>query len=173
MDFVTGPDKIHDKNQRFERLVQQHQAALQRACFLYLRDQEQARDAVQEAFLRAYRGWDDFRGDSSEKTWLARIAINVCRDMQKSAWHRFTDRRVTPDSLPAALQPCSPTEEHLVLDVMRLPPKLREVIILRYYHGLTVTDIAAALHITHSTVSGRLQRAERKLKNAWEGGDPL
>lgn len=173
MDFVAGPDKIQEKTEQFEHLVSEYQTSLLRTCFLYLRDGELARDAVQETFLKAYRGWDTFRGASSEKTWLMKIAVNVCRDLEKSGWRRFMDRRVTPDTLPEALSPVIPGEEHLLLDVMRLPPKLREVTLLRYYYSLSVGEIADTLGIAHSSVSERLQRAEKKLKNAWEGGDPL
>lgn len=173
MDFAQGPDKIQEKNEAFARLVDEYQTSLLRACFLYLKDRELARDAAQEAFLRAYRGWDAFRGDSSEKTWLIKIAVNVCHDLNRSGWRRFTDRRVTPETLPPARLPFFPEEEHLILDVMRLPPRLREAVILRYYHQMTVGEISSALGIAHSSVSGRLKRAEKKLKDTWEGGKPL
>ena len=55
-------------------------------CYAMLRDAEQAKDAVQETFVKAYRAMDDWRGACSEKTWLTRIAVNTCRDMRRSAW---------------------------------------------------------------------------------------
>ena len=63
-------------------------------CCVYLRDASMAEDAVQETFLKAYRALDSFKGDSSEKTWLYSIAMNVCRDMRRLAWyhaHRAND----------------------------------------------------------------------------------
>lgn len=179
MDAVKGPDKLQaenreknqEKNRAFERLVETYQTALLRTCFLYLRDQELARDAVQETFLKAYQSWDAFRGESSEKTWLMKIAVNQCRDERKSAWSRHVIRRVTPDQLPPAAVPFTPREESLIQDVMRLPAKLREVTLLYYYQGMNVNEIAQALGIRHSSVSERLKRAREKLRDLLEGGD--
>jgi len=52
-------------------------------CCMYLKDVNMAEDTVQEAFLKAYQHMDSFRGESSEKSWLYRIAINVCNDMRR------------------------------------------------------------------------------------------
>ena len=175
MDVVRGPDRIQpeneDRNQAIERLVETYQTALLRTCFLYLQDRELARDAVQETFLKAYRSWDAFRGESSEKTWLVKIAVNQCRDEQKSAWSRHVNRRVALEQLPPASVPFTSREESLIQDVMRLPKKLREVTLLYYYHGMNVNEIAQALGIRHSSVSERLQRAREKLREALEGRD--
>ena len=62
----------------FERLVEQYQVAVLRTCWLYLCDRSQAEDAVQETFLKVYRNLDTFRGDSSEKTWILKIAMRTC-----------------------------------------------------------------------------------------------
>ncbi len=166
MEFVQGPDRLPEKNELFEQLVSQYQKALLRFCYLYLRDQEQARDAVQETFFKAYRNWQSFRGDSGEKTWLMSIALNTCHDMRKSAWFRHVDRRVTPDDLPPASVPFTAKEEELITQVMELPPKLREVILLYYYQAMNVNEIAETLGISHSSVSERLNRARGKLRDA-------
>ena len=88
------------REQALVQMVNEHQRMLLRLCYVYLRDEELARDAVQETFLKAYRGWAAFRGESSQKTWLTRIAVNTCKDLRRSAWHRHVDRSVTPESLP-------------------------------------------------------------------------
>ena len=116
----------------FEELVSQNQDKLLRTCYLYLRDRQLAEDAVQETFLKAYRSLPDFRGYSSQKTWLTRIAINTCRDLYRSEWFRHLDRRVTPEDLPERGASFSSREERLIVEVMRLPRKLREVTLLYY-----------------------------------------
>lgn len=73
MGAVTAAES-HEE--RLERLVRMHQGMLLRLCYVCLRDMELARDATQETFLKVYRKLDGFRGRSSEKTWLCRIAIN-------------------------------------------------------------------------------------------------
>ncbi len=77
MERVKGPDILRD--QALTQMVNEYQGILLRLCYVMLHDQEQAKDAVQETFLRAYKGWSNFRGASSEKTWLVRIAVNICR----------------------------------------------------------------------------------------------
>ena len=168
MSLVTGPDRELEK---FERMVADHQTALLRMCCLHLGDLALAEDAVQETFLKAWRALSTFRGESSEKTWLMRIAINVCRDMQRGNWFRFVDRRRTASALPEAVSPIEPYEEQLVADVMNLPVKLREVILLYYYQGMNTLEIADSLGISQSSVSGRLKRGREKLKKELEGSD--
>ena len=63
------------------RLVEQYQTPLRRMCFIMLRDEELAKDAVQDTFLKVYKNIDVFRGECSEKTWLMQIAVNTCRDV--------------------------------------------------------------------------------------------
>ena len=169
MEHAQGPDRQRDKNEAFERLVNQHQTALLRYCCLYLKDTEQARDAVQETFLKAYRHWDAYRGECSEKTWLMKIALNTCHDLRRSSWFRFVDRRFTPDDLPPAAVPFTAKEDRLICQVLELPPKLREAVLLHYYQGMQVNEIADALGISHSSVSERLSRAREKLRAALEG----
>lgn len=169
MGVVQGPDSIQDQNDYFERLVNQYQTSLLRTCYMYLRDQEQAKDAVQETFFKAYRNLDTFRGESAEKTWLMKIALNTCRDMRKTSWFLHMDRRVTPEMLPEASVPFKEIEEGLIVDVMNLPFRLREVVLLYYYQSMDTNEIAQTLGIARSSVSGRLQRAREKLRDILEG----
>lgn len=171
MGVVQGPDSNQNQNERFERLVNQFQASLLRTCYMYLRDQEQAEDAVQETFFKAYRNLGAFRGESAEKTWLMKIAVNTCHDMRKTAWSLHMDRRVTPEMLPEASVPFEEFEEGLIVEVMNLPLRLREVVLLYYYQNMDTNEIAQTLGIARSSVSGRLQRARKKLRDVLEGTD--
>ena len=154
-----------------ERLVAQYQGAVLRTCYLYLCDRSQAEDAVQETFLKVYRNLDSFRGESSEKTWILKIAMRTCYDMNHSGWSRFFNRRVTPEMLPEAAVPFEEKDDTLTRAVIRLPIRLREVILLYYYQGLNVNEIADALGISQPSVSGRLKRGRERLKAALEGRD--
>ena len=73
------------REQELARLVDAYQSSLRRMCCAILRDRTLAEDAVQETFLKAYKALDTFRKESSEKTWLMRIAINTCRDFRPAA----------------------------------------------------------------------------------------
>lgn len=162
-----GADSTQD--QAFEQLVRRYQSALLKICYLYLRDRSLAEDAVQETFIKVYRGMAQFRGDCPEKNWIIRIAIHTCCDMNRSGWLRLMDRRFTPDMLPEAAVPFAPYEEDLVTAILRLPVKLREVVILYYYQGMNTVEIAGLLGLSQSSVSGRLKRARDRLRRAMEG----
>ncbi len=164
MQTVKGPDRTPEEE--ITRMVNEHQLALLRLCFTYLHDQDLAQDAVQETFLKAYRSLQAFRHDAHEKTWLSRIAINCCRDLSKSSWFKHTDRTVTPDMLPEPAVQTSQEDNTLTVEIMRLPKRLREAILLYYFENMTTPEIAETLRITQQAVSDRLVRARAKLRKA-------
>lgn len=163
---VMAPDSQPEST--LERLIEENQVQLKRLCYLYLHDQSMAEDAVQETFLKVYRALKDFRGEASEKTYLTRIAINTCKDMLRTGWFRHVDRRVSPEDLPSR-QETDPYHREVAAAVMNLPRKLREVILLYYYRGLTMEEIAETLEISQPAVSGRMKRAREKLKTELKG----
>ena len=168
METVKGPDSPEKK---LERMVELYQLPLLRLCYAYLHDEELAKDAVQETFIKAYRNLDQFDRRSSEKTWLNRIAINTCKDMCKSGWFRHVDRRITPDMLPETEIRPEEKDENLTVAILELPVKLREVALLCWLQGFTYLEAAEALGISHQAVSSRLNRARRKLRFALEGSE--
>ena len=169
MEAIKDPDSRRD--QTIERLITQYQTSLLRLCYVQLQDQALAEDAVQETFLKAYKGFDSFRGDSSEKTWLTRIAVNTCRDFQRGGWFKHTDRRVTPDMLPVGTVQPDTEDLDLSLAVMKLPRKMRQAILLYYYQDMSTEEIAETLDIAQSSVSNRLRRGREKLRKLLEGRD--
>lgn len=169
MEAVKEPDC--SREEAMNRMVNIWQLPLLRLCYIQLRDQSMAEDAVQETFLKAFRSWDAFRGDCGEKTWLTRIAVNTCRDMQRGGWFRHTDRRVTPDMLPEAIVPPAEDHQDLTLAVMNLPRKYREAIMLYYYQDMDTLEIGKALGIAQSSVSNRLRRGREMLRKTLEGRD--
>ena len=150
-----------------EQLMAEYGTVLLRTCCLYLRDYHLAEDAVQETFIKAARGLSRFHGESSLQTWLIRIAINTCRDIQRSAWHRFVDRRIQADTLSPLSAPAQP-DDAVLPAVAALSTKYKDVIILRFYHNLTLSDIAAVLSVPTQTAASRLRRAKAKLRRALE-----
>lgn len=168
METVKGPDS---KEQKIEHMVTLYQLPLLRLCIMYLHDEEQAKDAVQETFIKAYQNLESFRADSSEKTWLTRIAINTCKNMYRSGWFRHIDRSITPDMMVGRPAPADRTDDELTTEIMNLPIKLREVALLCWLQGMTYNETAEALGISQKAVGSRLNRARRKLRSALEGSD--
>lgn len=153
-----------DRRVELERLMTQHGDALFRMCFLHLRDEALAEDAVQETFLKAYRRLDSFRGECRELTWLTGIAINVCRDFLRTAWLRRVDRSVDISLLPECAQADEYRDPTVLTEVMHLPARLREVILLRYYQEMSLKETADALKLGISTVKQRQKRANDILR---------
>ncbi len=154
---------------RLSEMAEAYQEELLHVCFLYLQDQALAEDAVQETFLKAYRALPRYREECSPKTWLTRIAINTCRDMRRTAWFRY----LRWNQIPEWAASCEPdvSEESIAVsvEIARLPAKLKEAVLLYYYQDMTVNEIAEALGISQSSVSGRLKRAREKLRSALKG----
>lgn len=150
------------------RLIAQYRTSILHLCCVILRDPVAAEDAVQETFLKAYRGLQGFRQESSEKTWLTSIALNVCRDMRRSAWWRHTERRITPEELTLAAPEQDPEAIALGQAIAHLPDKYRNVVMLYYYQDMTLQEAAQILKTTPSALSKRLARARALLKKELE-----
>ncbi len=166
MDDVKGPDT----SKEFECLVQTYQTQMRRLCCMILKDTHLAEDAVQETFLKAYLGMNGFRQESSEKTWLTRIAVNTCRDLMRSRWFRHIDLSVDIAYLPEEASKSDPEDMALMDLVLRLPLKQREVVLLYYYQNMTMQEISETLHIAVSNISRRLESARKALRRQLEGG---
>lgn len=163
MEVVKGPD--NSREEWLTRMVEQYQSSLLTMCYAYLHERELAEDAVQETFLRAYKAWDTFRGDCAEKTWLMRIAMNVCRNVRRSAWFIHVNRGVIPEDMPVAIWDHDDQEAaDLAAAIQKLPDQLKEVVLLYYYQEMTMSEIAKIVGITRSMVSRRIKKAHAKLQ---------
>lgn len=158
-----------DRQLHLERMMREYGTSLLRMCTLQLGDPSLAEDAVQDTFVKAYRRMSGFKGQSSERTWLTSIAINTCRDYQRSSWHRRVDGSLTPDDLPERAYEAENTDCTVLTEVRKLKPRYREVILLRYYQDLKLCEIAKALNISLSSVKYRLRSAEKQLRKQLEG----
>ncbi len=154
-------------NQALLRLMQDYGAHVVGLCTLLLGDAHLAQDVAQETFIRAWKQ-GNLRQDT-EKAWLTRVAVNLCRDEQRSRWFRHVDRRITPEDLPT--QADAPEQDSDLLDrVHRLPAREREVIVMHYWNDMAPEDIAKLLNIDRATVFRRLARGRKRLKLELEGG---
>ena len=156
-----GPD--------ISRMLAVYGKDLLRICFLYLKDIHLAEDALQDTFLRVYKSYSGFRGEADEKTWITRIAINVCKNYLKSPWHRLRDPDAVLERMPAPANQCPNADNTVMLAVMGLPAKYKDVIILYYYYEMTTHETAQVLGIMDAAVSSRLRRAKEKLQTKLKG----
>lgn len=171
MDGVKGPGNRPEE--RISQMIKTYEKDLLRLCRVYLKEESLAEDAMQETFIKAYKNLHTFRGESSDKTWLFSIAINVCRDMQRTSWFRNISRMVSLDSVQIQ-QPQKSEISHALMDeIMRLPKKYREVILLYYYEDMKQNEIAEILGVSVTTVCRRIEKARELLKDMLKGGNVL
>lgn len=150
--------------QTLTRLVTLYETPLLRLCCMVLRDASAAEDAVQETFLKAYRSLSGFRREASERTWLTAIALNVCRDMRKSAWWRHASRSIPLEELPLAAPQQDESAIALGQAIARLPARYRDAVLLYYDQNMTLAEAAEVLHTSPATLSKRLARAREMLR---------
>ena len=160
----------------FDRLVERHYRRVYTLCLSLLGDADEAEEATQEAFWRAYRHLRRYDPARSFRTWVLSIAAHHAID-------RLRRRPATapwPEHLPAE----TPTPEEVLLRreaqasirrlVLQLPPVERALILLRYWEGASYREMAEALGLSESAVKSRLFRARRALAQAFlaeEGTD--
>lgn len=164
MDRLSVPNS---KSPNMQQLIEDYGDSMLRVCFLYLRDMHLAEDALQEAFIKIYQNWSNFRGECSEKTWITRVVINVCRSQLRSTWlKRVTlSSRLEDESCDNAVL----ADDTVLKEISKLKPKYKEVILLFYYQEMKAKEIAAAFDLSESTVSVRLGRAREQLKKQLKG----
>ena len=154
--------------QALERLFAAYERPLYVLCRGTLGHRDDAEDAVQETFLRALRALPGFRGESSLRTWLYRIAIHVCLDWKRA--RRPTEPWQEEDM---AQTPHAPSPETEVLRQIRmlqalqtLQPRHRLLVLLKEAEGWSIAEIAAALRWNEKRVQNELYKARRALA-AW------
>lgn len=149
-----------------EELIERYGDEILRLCLLYLGDRQLAEDAFQETFTKAWRQLASFRGESSVKTWLSRIAVNTCRDMLRSGWFRMMRKSEPVERLFDLAAPQREDPAPVREAILNLPGKYREVIVLYYDQDMKIREIAEALGLPVNSVSTRLRRARALLAKA-------
>lgn len=161
-------EQKQNRDQWLEQAMAQWEVPLLRTCFLLLKDAALAEDAVQEAFIKAWRAYGTWRQEASEKAWLMRIAVNTCRDIQRSKWFMHTDKKIALEDLPEPACAFEMPDDTLIKAILSLSLPLRSIVVLKYYQGMSIGDIARATGISRRTVHYRLDKAERLLKSSLE-----
>ncbi len=185
LEAVAGAQK--GDPEAFRVLVERYQGRAYRLALRVLRDEENARDAVQEAFLKVYRSIDKFEGRSRFYTWLYRLVVNLCLDMRR---RDRSDREVewteeqlhdadvdhasvgfgagpaleAADGGPAGALERAEVRKRVISAIETLPDVQREALLLREIEGMSYAEIAESLSISKGTVMSRLHYARKKVQ---------
>ncbi|MHB1987551.1 MAG: RNA polymerase sigma factor [Acidimicrobiales bacterium] len=171
LDALAAQARDGDRD-AFERLVVATSSSCYQLAYRLVGNEHDARDVVQDTYLRAYRGLKKFRGDAAVTTWLYRITVNSAA--------RFVERRsrsatavlddgvdladVRPERDPESAASAADERGRLVEALGELPVGLRMVVVLRDVYDLPHRDIAHELGISQSAAKVRLHRARRLLR---------
>lgn len=168
----------------FRSLVERHQRRAFAIALALVRDENDARELVQDAFLRVYKGLENFQGGSSFFTWLYRIITNLSIDLIRKPGRQLVDideaRFETDESTEAEFPLLSRVDGSDPADVVRrreiaarlqvaldaLPPYHRGVIVMREIEGLSYEEMAQAMDVSKGTIMSRLFHARQKLQKA-------
>jgi len=159
--------------QVLERMMTLYGDPLKRTCLVYLKNDALAQDACQECFIKAYRALEKGHGPEPdrEKAWLMRIAVNTCRDYARSRWFRQSKQQVPLDNLSLSADSTDQEAWEMTDAIAHLAPKLREAVLLYYYQGLTMAEVASACSVTTASIHRRLRKAEALLRHMLTGGE--
>ena len=162
----------------FDMLFTRYQKRTYRLVQRFISNREDALDLTQDAFIRAYQGLGDFKSQCQFYSWLYRITVNLCIDFLRKKARSEVLLYDSDESgeLPMANIPDPRSESpakavenkelrtHIRKAVRRLPPKQRQIFILRHWDGLSLKDIAAVVGRSDGTVKAHLLHAHRNLR---------
>jgi RNA polymerase sigma-70 factor (ECF subfamily) len=178
-DELVGRIRAGDPG-AFSQLVERYQRRVQQLALSFVRNEHDAQEVVQDAFLRVHLGLGGFRGTSSFYTWLYRIVVNLAIDAKRRPYRRRIGwesiAECADDSRSFELPRISNSDPHevmsrleldqrLTLALTQLAPYHRAVIVMREVDGMSYQEMAENLHISKGTVMSRLFHARRRLQH--------
>ena len=143
---------------KLRECIEKHHSTVFRVAYSYVKSREDAEDIVQEAFFRLYTAEKEFLSDENIKAWLIRVSINLAKDMLKSS--RVRNRTELTEDIPCGMS----SEDTLSEKIRRLKGEYCTVLLLFYYEGYTVREIAEIMKTSQTLVTTRLSRARKQLK---------
>ena len=152
----------------FTELARGAVTRLDGAARLILRDPELARDAVQEALIRAWRDLPRLRDPERFDAWLHRLTVNTCLDLARRRRRRVIEVELTPIDAPSVADVSATLADRELVEgaMRRLDESGRAIVVLHYFLGMPLTEVAATLGIPVGTVKSRLHRALGEMRVA-------
>jgi RNA polymerase sigma-70 factor (ECF subfamily) len=160
---------LSGRREAFDVIVERHRRAVYQLCYRFVGNHEDASDLAQDAFIRAFRGLERFRGQSALGTWLYRIAVNVCLNRVGAKQPQTEPLDARPHIDERAIAPDSELlrgerAEQVRAAIAQLPKKQRATVILRVYHELSHEEIAGVLGSSVGAVKANFFHALGNLK---------
>jgi RNA polymerase sigma-70 factor (ECF subfamily) len=159
----------------FAELARAAVVRLDEVARLILRDPELARDAVQEGLIRAWRDLPGLRDPERFDAWLRRLTVNACLDLARRRRRRVIEVELDPIFSPTTADGAAASADREEIDqaLRRLDERSRAIVVLHYFVGLPLTEVASTLGIPVGTVKSRLHRALGEMRVAIDSGATL
>lgn len=155
--------------EKTEELFKKYGDEILRTCMLILRNRALAEDAAMTVYEKAFSAFHGFRGEAAEKTWLIRIAVNVCRNILKSSAYRTSAAGEIPDTVSERDEySAAETKAAVSQALMSLPEIYREAAVLHLYNGFTLKEAARLAGVSQSAMTFRVSKAKELLRKALE-----
>ena len=161
----------------YDRLYREQRQRVLRLCRLLLSDPEEAEEVAQEVFVRAFRRWGAEGAPESWPKWLARVAVNACRDRYRSAWWRLWRGRSRELSEGDGIGTTETPDQELIKRerwervwqrFQKLSRRQQEIFVLRHLEGWSTEEVSEVLGVTTGAVKQHLFRAVCRLREAIE-----
>ena len=164
--------QVRDDTAYFEELYEKYATDVLRVSYFYLGDRQKAEDVCQDVFVRLMTTSPQLQ-EGREKAWLLKVALNRCRDLWRGAWlKRVVLGSPAFELVPAPDEIDSLAEKQEIMQAInQLPATFKEVILLHYYQGYGISEIAEMMELPEGTISSRLSRGRKKLESILKGGD--
>ena len=163
-------------NQNIPDIYNEHNGLVYNLCLNYLQNTEDAEEVTQDVFVKIYQKQQDFKNQSSLKTWIYKITINQCLDFLKAKKQKKRFGFIVPIydnsnsfsysefNHPGILLENKEATENLLKLINLLPPNQKTALLLKAIDGLTQKEIAAIMELSEKAVESLLSRAKRNLK---------
>lgn len=153
-----------NREKEFEALIKQHKTTIYMYCYMYAKDKDEVNDFFQEALIRIWQGFTDFRGESNVSTWISRVTINSClTSLRKKKKHAAT----IPLSIDVELLDEDSEHNRQIAQMHALINQLGlldKALVMLWLDNMSYADIAGIMGISVSNVSVKLMRIKEKLK---------
>lgn len=171
-DFLKG------NSDAFKELVERHQKGLYRFIWLKVGNHDDTADICQTCFVQVHRKADQFHGKASFKSWLFKIAINLCKNHYRSKDRQRIDAYTDPETLDSPIDDtgwtkCLNDEKQAEVQsvIKSLPDKQRNTIILRFFHDCTLQQVADIMDCPLGTAKANYHHALTALRKVIKGDD--
>ena len=155
---------MDDDQKQFSVMVRQNKNTIFTVCYMFSKDQEEVNDLFQEVLIRLWQGFDNYKGNSKERTWIYRVALNTCISFDRKKRRHNKKQVYMGDDLFGCNEHDSQQTEVLHERITRLRP-LDRAIVLLWLEDISYEEIGSIIGITAKNVSVRLYRIREQLKN--------